>query len=120
MFGWSELIPALPEILVLSMACVVLMAGLFTDESKGGFLVFLSAISMVFAIILTAKDHVATAVFTEELLFNDTFIRDGFGDMLKIVVYMLMIGVFFYAKQYLRQHDNIKGEYFALLLFATL
>lgn len=120
MFDWSELIPALPEILVLSMACVVLLAGLFTEKNKGGFIVFLSVITMVFAAILTLKDHVAGAEFSRELLFNETFIRDGFGDMLKVVVYLLMIGVFFYAKQYLRQQNNLQGEYFALLLFATL
>ncbi|MCB1584597.1 MAG: NADH-quinone oxidoreductase subunit N, partial [Xanthomonadales bacterium] len=120
MFNWSELIPALPEILVLTMACVVLIAGLFTERNKGGFLVFLSVITMVFAAILTLKGHVAGAQFSTELLFNATFVRDGFGDMLKVVVYLLMIGVFFYAKQYLRQQGNLQGEYFALLLFATL
>ena len=120
MFDWTELVPALPEILVLSMACVVLLAGLFTERNKGGFIVFLSVITMVFAAILTLKDHVAGVEFTRELLFNETFVRDGFGDMLKVVVYMLMIGVFFYAKQYLRQQNNLQGEYFALLLFATL
>lgn len=120
MFGWSELVPALPEIWVLSMACVVLLAGLFTERNKGGFIIFLSVITMVFAAILTVKDHVASAVFTQELLFNETFIRDGFGDMLKVVVYLLMVAVFFYAKQYLRQNNNVKGEYFALLLFGTL
>ena len=120
MFGWSELVPALPEIWVLSMACVVLLAGLFTERNKGGFIIFLSVITMVFAAILTVKDHVASAVFTQELLFNETFIRDGFGDMLKVVVYLLMVAVFFYAKQYLRQNNNVKGEYFALLLFGCL
>jgi NADH-quinone oxidoreductase subunit N len=120
MFDWTELVPALPEILVLSMACVVLLAGLFTERNKGGFIVFLSVITMVFAAILTLKDHVAGVEFTRELLFNETFVRDGFGDMLKVVVYLLMIGVFFYAKQYLRQQNNLQGEYFALLLFATL
>ncbi len=120
MFGWSELVPALPEILVLCMACVVLIAGLFTEKNKGGFIIFLSVITMVFAAILTLKDHAAGGQFTRELLFNGTFVRDEFGDMLKVVVYLLMIGVFFYAKQYLRQRDNVQGEYFALLLFAAL
>ncbi len=120
MFGWSELVPALPEILVLSMACVVLLVGLFTDKSKGGFIVFLSVITMIFAAILTLKDHVAGVEFTRDVVFNGTFVRDEFADMLKVVVYLLMISVFFYAKQYLRQHNNLQGEYFALLLFATL
>lgn len=120
MFSWSELVPALPEILMLTMACVVLIAGLFTDKSKGGFLVFLSVLTVIFAAVLTVKDHSGGAEFTKQLIFNGTFIRDGFGDMLKLTVYLLMIPVFFYAKQYLRQHDTLKGEYFSLLLFATL
>lgn len=120
MFGWSELAPALPEILVLSMACIVLLVGLFTDKTKGGFIVFLSVITMIFAAILTLKDHVAGIQFSTEVIFNGTFIRDEFGDMLKVVVYLLMISVFFYSKQYLRHRDNLQGEYFALLLFATL
>ncbi len=121
MFGWSELTPALPEILVLAMACTVLIVGLFTENKKeGGFIVFLSVLTMLFAIIITVKDHVAAADFTEQLLFNGTFIRDAFGDMLKVVVYILMIAVFIYAKQFLRTNKNIKSEYFALLLFGTL
>ncbi|GAA4818971.1 NADH-quinone oxidoreductase subunit N [Marinicella pacifica] len=121
MFGWSELIPALPELLVLAMACVVLIVGLYSsNRSGGGFIVFLSVLTMLFAIIITAKDHVATVDFSRQLLFNGSFIRDGFGDLLKIVVYILMIAVFFYAKQYLRTNQNVRGEYFALLLFATL
>lgn len=120
MFGWSELVPAIPEILVLSMACLVLLVGLFTDKSKGGFIVFLSVITMIFAAILTLKDHVAGAQFSNEVIFNGTFVRDEFGDLLKVVVYLLMIAVFFYAKQYLRHKNNLQGEYYALLLFGTL
>ncbi len=120
MFSWSELVPALPEILMLTMACVVLIAGLFTDKSKGGFLVFLSVLTVILAAVLTVKDHTGGAEFTTRLVFNGTFIRDAFGDVLKLTVYLLMIPVFFYAKQYLRQHDTLKGEYCSLLLFATL
>ncbi len=120
MFSWSELIPVFPEILMLTMACVVLITGLFVEQSKGGFLMFLSVLTVIFSAVLTVKDHAGGAQLTSQLLFNETFIRDGFGDVLKLTVYLLMIPVFFYSKQYLRRHNTLKGEYFSLLLFGTL
>lgn len=120
MFGWSELIPVLPELFVLGMACLVLLLGLFTNPQKGGILIFLSIVTMVFAAILTVKDYMGISSLQTQKLFNDTVVRDVFGDALKIFVYILMIMVFFYSKQYLRQKENFKAEFFALLLFATL
>ena len=120
MFGWSELVPVLPEVIVMCMACVVLLTGLFTDRKKGGILVFLTIMTMIFAAILTIKDYMGAATFETQVLFNETVIRDSFGDALKVFVYLLLIVVAFYSKQYLRQIENFRAEFFALLLFATL
>ncbi|WP_395375535.1 NADH-quinone oxidoreductase subunit NuoN [Marinicella sp. W31] len=120
MFGWSELVPVLPEIIVLGMACVVLLTGLFTDRKKGGILVFMTIMTMIFAAILTIKDYMGAATVDAQVLFNGTVIRDSFGDALKVFVYLLLIIVAFYSKQYLRQMENFRAEFFALLLFATL
>ena len=120
MFGWSELVPVLPEVIVLGMACVVLLTGLFTDRKKGGILVFMTIITMIFAAILTIKDYMGASTVDTQVLFNGTVIRDSFGDALKVFVYLLLIIVAFYSKQYLRQTENFRAEFFALLLFATL
>ncbi|MCF6288615.1 MAG: NADH-quinone oxidoreductase subunit NuoN [Proteobacteria bacterium] len=120
MFGWSELAPVLPEIIILSTACIVLMLGLFISSEKGGLLVLTSILGIMFAAIATAKFHMGGNELTRQVLFNGNFVRDYMGDVLKIAVYMVMLFIFIYAKQYLRNKDIFKGEFYALMLFAML
>jgi NADH-quinone oxidoreductase subunit N len=120
MFGWSELSPVLPELIILATACAVLLLGLFLKQEKGGLLVLISIIGVVFAAIATAKSHMGTHELTRVVLFNGNFVRDYMGDVLKIAVYFIMLFVFIYSKQYLRNKLIFKGEFFALMLFGLL
>ena len=121
MFGWSELTPVLPELIILATACTVLLLGLFLKAEKGGLLVLVSIIGVVFAAIATAKSHmVANHEMASQVLFNGNFVRDYMGDVLKISVYFIMLFVFVYSKQYLRNKLIFKGEFYALMLFGLL
>jgi NADH-quinone oxidoreductase subunit N len=120
MFGWSELSPVIPELIILSTACLVLIMGLFTKSEKGGLLVLISIVGVIFAAIATAKGHMGTLQVTKQVLFNGNFVRDYMGDALKIAVYLVMLFVFIYSKQYLRNNAIFKGEFFALMLFGML
>jgi NADH-quinone oxidoreductase subunit N len=90
MFGWSELTPVIPELIILSTACLVLIMGLFTKSEKGGLLVLVSIVGVIFAAIATAKGHMGSMQFTKQVLFNGNFIRDYMGDALKIAVYLVI------------------------------
>ncbi len=118
--GWSELTPILPELIILATACIVLVLGLFTSSEKGGLLVLTSIVGVVFAAITTAKFHMGDHELTRQVLFNGNFVRDYMGDILKIAVYAVMLFVFIYSKQYLRDKNIFKGEFFALMLFGML
>ncbi len=120
MFGWSELSPILPELIILTTACAVLILGLFTKSEKGGLLVLTSIVGVVFAAIATAKGHMAGQELVKQVLFNGNFIRDYMGDILKIAVYVTMLFVFIYSKQYLRNKSIFTGEFYALMLFGML
>ncbi len=120
MFGWSELIPVLPELIILATACTVLILGLFSSSEKGGLLVLTSIIGVVFAAIATAKSHMGAHELVKQVLFNGNFVRDYMGDVLKIAVYFIMLFVFIYSKQYLRNKNIFKGEFYALMLFSLL
>jgi len=120
MFGWSELTLVLPELIILTTACTVLILGLFSNSEKGGLLVLTSIIGVVFAAIATAKSHMGTQELVKHVLFNGNFVRDYMGDILKIAVYFVMLFVFIYSKQYLRNKNIFKGEFYALMLFAML
>ncbi len=120
MFGWSDLVAALPEIIVLSMACVVLLVGLVVKPEKDGLLVSLTLLTLVFAALVTLRDHLGAQAFSAQYAFNGTFVRDTFGDVLKLFMYFVLAAVVVFAKQYLRNRSLFKGEYFALMLFALL
>ncbi|VAW42256.1 NADH-ubiquinone oxidoreductase chain N, partial [hydrothermal vent metagenome] len=120
MFGWSELTPVLPELIILATACTVLILGLFSNSEKGGLLVLTSIVGVVFAAIATAKSHMGANELVTQVLFNGNFVRDYMGDVLKIAVYFIMLFVFIYAKQYLRNKNIFKGEFYALMLFGLL
>jgi NADH-quinone oxidoreductase subunit N len=114
----AELQLALPEIFVLSMACVVLLADLFISDERRGLTHTLAVITLVFAAILSLRLMMAPGQV--EYAFSDTFIRDRFGDVLKVFCYLILIGVFVYAKHYLRQFNLFKGEFYTLSLFALV
>lgn len=114
----AELQLALPEIFVLSMACVVLLADLFITDERRGLTHTLAVITLVFAAILSLRLMMSPGEVV--YAFSDTFVRDRFGDVLKVFCYLILIGVFVYAKHYLRQFDLFKGEFYTLSLFALL
>ncbi len=109
---------ALPEIFVLTMACVVLLADLFIPAKRRGLTHLLATLVLIFAAILTARLMMSPGEVA--YAFSGTFVRDRFGDILKIFGYLTLAGVFVYAKHYLRQFNLYKGEFYTLSLFALL
>lgn len=109
---------ALPEIFMLTMACVVLLADLFIPAKRRGLTHLLATLVLIFAAILTARLMMSPGEVA--YAFSGTFVRDRFGDILKIFAYLTLAGVFVYAKHYLRQFDLYKGEFYTLSLFGLL
>lgn len=109
---------ALPEIFMLTMACVVLLADLFIPAKRRGLTHLLATLVLIFAAILTARLMMSPGDVA--YAFSGTFVRDRFGDILKIFAYLTLAGVFVYAKHYLRQFDLYKGEFYTLSLFGLL
>ncbi|MGM0658705.1 MAG: NADH-quinone oxidoreductase subunit NuoN, partial [Pseudomonadota bacterium] len=114
----SDLQLALPEIFVAAMACVVLLADLFITEQRRGLTHTLALLTLVFAAIITLR--VMVPVGDSVLAFSETFVRDRFGDVLKLFAYLVLAGVFVYAKHFLRAAGLFKGEFYSLSLFALL
>lgn len=114
----SELQLALPEIFVLGMTCVILLTDLFVSDQRRGLTHTLAVVTLAFAAILSLQSMMAPGQV--EHAFSDTFVRDRFGDILKVFSYLIFIGVFVYAKHYLREFGLFKGEFYTLSLFALL
>ena len=114
----TDLQLALPEIFVLTAACVILLADLFISDERRGLTHMLALIALVFALILTLRGMMAPGEIA--FAFSDSFVRDRFGDILKVFSYLTLAGVFVYAKHYLRSFGLFKGEFYTLSLFALL
>jgi NADH-quinone oxidoreductase subunit N len=114
----SELQLALPEIFIAGMACVVLIADLFISDERRGLTHSLALLVLAFAAIITFRVMVAPGETI--LAFSDTFVRDRFGDVMKLFAYLVLFGVFVYAKHFLRAAGLFKGEFYSLSLFALL
>ena len=48
------------------------------------------------------------------------FVDDGFSDLIKIAIYLVTFVVFIYSRDYVRQRDIYKGEYYVLGLFGVV
>ena len=115
-FETPNFIPALPEIFVLTMACAILILDLFIKDQDRVITYFASVATLVGAAILT----ISLSGDARQLTFNDTFITDPMGDVLKMFIYLVTAVVFIYSRQYLQKRALFKGEYFVLGLFAVL
>ena len=115
-FIQPDLMPALPEMVMLAMTCLVLVVDLFLPQEKRGFTLLLSVTTLVLAIGAV----IAVAPVTAVSSFGGSFVLDQLAVVLKIATCGVTILVFVYSRDYLADHDIYKGEYYVLGLFATL
>lgn len=115
-FPLPNFLPALPEIFLLTMACLVLLVDIFlTDRSRGATYI-LAMTSLLGVLVLIAISFSSTRITT----FSDTFVRDPMADVLKMGIAIAAMVTFLYAKDYLREHGMFKGEFYILGLFGVL
>ncbi len=108
--------PALPEIFVFTMICVVLIVDLFLTDKNRSITYLLSQATLLGAAILS----VAIQSSVPEYTFSGTFVNDGMGTVLKLFIYLSTAVVFIYSRDYLIERGLYKGEFFVLALFAVL
>lgn len=116
----SNFLLAAPEIWVLGIACVILIADLFLHEERRGIIHLLAVIGLVFAAILTSRADYLTGGQRIATAFDGSFVRDPMGDVLKLFSYVVLGLVFVYAKFYLRQFRMLRADFYTLALFALL
>ncbi len=109
-------LPALPEIWVFSMACVILVMDLFLSKQTRLATYILSQATLVGAIVLTLQGMSTSMGPT----FHDMFIHDTLSDLLKLATYLIIFFVFVYSREYLQARDMYRGEYFVLGLFGVV
>jgi NADH-quinone oxidoreductase subunit N len=111
-----NLLPLLPAIQVLLTALVVLLRDLFIDEHEPkGFLAFISLIG----IGLAAAEAVGLWG-AQESAFSESVVLDSFALFFALVFLLVAALTILSSIQYVRQAGIHEGEYYALVLFATV
>ena len=114
--NWMDYIAAAPEMTLLGLICVVMIADLFVENENRVVTFWLSMLSLV----VTAVVLWATAPDARTVVFYGAYVSDPLSQLLKLGS-VLFVGVsFLYARDYLRTNDLHKGEYYLLGLFGLL
>ncbi len=112
----SNYIFAAPEMVLLGLICVVLVADLFVEDEKRVVTFWLSIASLG----VTLWVVLATAVDARTLVFSGSYVADPMATVLKVGVTGFVAIVFLYSRDYLRANDLNKGEFYTLGLFGLL
>jgi NADH-quinone oxidoreductase subunit N len=114
-FEWSDLAPACPEIFLLVMVCVILLADLAAGEKR--YVAYLLTQVALFGCALVVF---ATATTAKTYTFSGMFVDDPMADTLKLLALVTVSMVLVYSRRYIEERGLFTGEFFCLSLFATL
>jgi NADH-quinone oxidoreductase subunit N len=113
---WEALAPAVPEIVLLALVCVLLIIDLFLDEELRELTYWLTLLSLVGVALLT----LFTIGQETRFRFNGMFVADLMSQVLKVATLLSVAATILYGRTYLKVRGLLKGEFLCLALFATL
>lgn len=111
-FDSTSLIPILPEIALLVLAGTVLIVDLY----RKGHAHSITLIGLLITIAITAM----VGGGEPQVVFDGSYVRDAMSDVLKILILIVSLLAFVYARDYLRDRNMLTGEYYVLGLCAVL
>jgi NADH-quinone oxidoreductase subunit N len=112
-------IPVLPEVLLLSGACVLMIVDLYVKDARRGLTLalaqaLLAACALVTLFVLWVNGG------TRLYLFDRMFLSDAMSNVLKLGAYVAVSAALGYSRQYLQDRGLLRGEFLTLLLLALL
>lgn len=108
--------PAYSEIFLLVMVCVVMLADLAAGEKRRYIAYWLTQATLLGCAYLTFTSFTEETTFT----FSGMFVDDAMADILKLMVYGTVSAVLIYSHAYISERGIFTGEFFSLILCATL
>ena len=115
-FVMPDLYPAAPEIFLLLMSFLVL----FVDLIFGATHRWMAAMLTVITLLGCAAITLVTSDGQTALTFSNMFVDDLLADFLKLMTYLAVIMMLVYSRQYMADRGLDKGEFYVLVLYATL
>ncbi|MCC8363490.1 NADH-quinone oxidoreductase subunit NuoN [Lysobacter sp. A6] len=110
----ADLLPLLPEMVLVGAAFALLMLDLFLDERRR----WITHVASIITLIAVAG-MVAAGTGGQGTVLNGMFIRDVAADVLKMFTCVVSALALVYAWPFLRERGLYKGEVPVLVMFAT-
>jgi NADH-quinone oxidoreductase subunit N len=110
----ADLLPLLPELVLVGGAFALLMLDLFLDDSKR-----IVTHVLAIALLLVAAWLAAAGIGGHGTVLGGMFVRDDMSDILKAGASVLTALSLVYAWPFLRQRGLYQGEVAVLMLFAV-
>jgi len=107
---------AWPEIFLLSMTCLLLVVDVFLKQTQRNASYLIAQFTLLVTMAFIAVNM--TGQRTEA--FNGTFVVDPLADVLKLFICAVIAFVFVYSRDYLKDRNIFKGEFYVLGLFGVL
>lgn len=115
MFQVPNMLFALPEMLMLGMACIILLVVAFAGARGTDWVYGLSQMTLLSTAVV-----VVWFMGDGGLTFSDTYIKDNLSDLLKLFICIVNMLVLLYSIAYLKARKLLQGEFFVLAIFSTL
>ncbi|MDQ7989192.1 MAG: NADH-quinone oxidoreductase subunit NuoN [Candidatus Dactylopiibacterium sp.] len=114
-FQIPNFLPLLPEITLATFGLVILLVVAFARRCGTSLAFYLAQAGLLCAVV-------ATWMVADELnvTFGQMYLYSPLGDLLKMATCLIVAGGLLYGRDYLRAHGMETGEFYLLVLFATL
>jgi NADH-quinone oxidoreductase subunit N len=108
--------PAIPEIFVLIMACIILIVDLFVNKRARIVTYLLVQLTLIIAAVLTWRQFGNAPVLT----FDGMYILDNIAVVLKLFIYFTAFMSLVFSRHYVHEQGMPYGEYYVLALLSVL
>jgi NADH-quinone oxidoreductase subunit N len=115
-FSLATMAPAIPEIVLLGLIAVVLVADLFIDDENRAATYWLTIGSLVGTAFLA----MGTFGHARTVTFSGMFVSDLLSQMLKVMTLLAVAATLVLSRTYLEVRGLLKGEFMILALTGTL
>ncbi|MCB1756580.1 MAG: NADH-quinone oxidoreductase subunit NuoN [Gammaproteobacteria bacterium] len=113
----NETLLALPEIVLLTMTCVVLIVDLYLPKDKRGYTYVLAQLGLLLTLIACFSQ---SSVEEARLGFYGAYVLDPLSINLKAWIIGIVMAILLYSREYLKHRNMSRGEYYVLGMTGTL
>src|SRR5450432_304002 len=115
-FSLATLAPALPEMVLLALVSILLIADLFLKEGERHLTYWLTIVALLGTAVLTLTTLGRPVTVT----FKGMFVSDLLSQLLKVATLLTVAATLVLSRTYLEIRGLLTGEFLCLALFGTL